>query len=176
MWLIKNFSNYKLNFLYISILTFFILCVDAIFQFFYGANILGFKSGIYLGRISGLFGNEYVLGSYISRLTPLVLGLLYFYFKEKKVLIILVFSLFYLTVLLSGERTSFVLINLFLIYFFIFVKGYIKHKIYLIILISLVSLVSLNFDKELKGRMFVHTLTQLGMDGKNSKINMSRSK
>ena len=172
MWLIKNFSNYKLNFLYISILTFFILCVDAIFQFFYGANILGFKSGIYLGRISGLFGDEYVLGSYISRLTPLILGLLYFYFKEKKALIIFVFSLFYLTVLLSGERTSFVLINLFLIYFFIFVKGYIKHKIYLVILISLVSLVSLNFDKELKGRMFLHTLSQLGMDSKNSKINI----
>jgi len=45
MWLIKNFSNYKSNFLYIAILTFFILCADALFQFFYGTNILGFNSG-----------------------------------------------------------------------------------------------------------------------------------
>ena len=101
-------------------LTFFVLCIDAIIQFFYGVNILGFKSGNYFGRISGLFGDEYVLGSYISRLTPLVLGLLYFYFKDRKLLISIVFCLFYLTVLLSGERTSFVLINLFLIYYFIF--------------------------------------------------------
>ena len=175
MWLIKNFSNYKLNFLYIAILTFFILCADAMFQFFYGTNILGFNSGNsgnYFGRISGLFGDEYVLGSYISRLTPLVLGLLYFYFKEKKALIIFVFCLFYITVLLSGERTSFVLINLFLVYFFIFVKGYRKQKIYLVILISLVSLFSLNYDRQLKGRMFFHTLSQLGIDSESSKINI----
>ena len=175
MWLIKNFSNYKLNFLYIAILTFFILCADAMFQFFYGTNILGFNSGNsgnYFGRISGLFGDEYVLGSYISRLTPLVLGLLYFYFKERKALIIFVFCLFYITVLLSGERTSFVLINLFLVYFFIFVKGYRKQKIYLVILISLVSLFSLNYDRQLKGRMFFHTLSQLGMDSESSKINI----
>lgn len=170
MWLIKNFSNYKLYFFYTAILTFIILCADAMFQFFYGTNILGFKSN-YFGRISGLFGDEYVLGSYISRLTPLVLGLTYFYFKEKKALIIFVFCIFYLVVLLSGERTSFVLINLFLVYFFIFIKGYKKHKIYLLILISLVSLVSLNYDRQLKGRMFFHTLSQLGMDGESSKIN-----
>lgn len=173
IWLIKNFSNYKLYFLNISILTFFILCLDAILQFFYGSNILGFKNGNsvdYYGRISGLFGDEYVLGSYISRLSPLVLGLFYFYFKDKKALIILVFCLFYLTVLLSGERTSFVLINLFLIYFFIFVKGYRNHKIYLIALISLVSFFSLKFDGELKGRIFSHTLFQLGIKNENSKI------
>ena len=170
MWLIKNFSNYKLYFLYIAILTFIILCADAMFQFFYGTNILGFKSN-YFGRISGFFGDEYVLGSYISRLTPLVLGLSYFYFKEKKTLINLIFCIFYLTVLLSGERTSFVLINLFLVYFFIFIKGYGKHKIFLVILISLVSLFSLNYDRELKGRMFSHTLSQLGMDSESSKIN-----
>jgi O-antigen ligase len=171
MWLIKSFSNYKLYFFYIAILTFFILCADAMFQFFYGTNLLGFKSGNYFGRISGLFGDEYILGSYISRLSPLVLGLFYFYFKEKKALIISIFCLFYLTVLLSGERTSFVLINLFLVYFFIFVKEYRKYKIYLVILISLVSLFSLNFDQQLKGRMFSHTFSQLGMDNKNFKIN-----
>ena len=173
MWLLKNFSNYKLNFLYVSMLTFFVLCIDAIIQFFYGVNILGFKSGNYFGRISGLFGDEYVLGSYISRLTPLVLGLLYFYFKDRKLLISIVFCLFYLTVLLSGERTSFVLINLFLIYYFIFTKGYTKYKIYLIVLISLVSIFSLNYDRQLKGRMFFHTLSQLGInDGENTKINV----
>lgn len=171
MWLIKSFPKYKLYFLYITILTFIILCADAMFQFFHGTNILGFKSGSNFGRISGLFGDEYVLGSYISRLSPLVLGLFYFYFKDKRALIIFIFSLLYLTVLLSGERTSFVLINLFLVYFFIFVKDYKKHKIYLVIIISLVSLFSLSYDKELKGRMFSHTLSQLGIDNKNFNIN-----
>ena len=95
MWLIKSFPKYKLYFLYITILTFIILCADAMFQFFHGTNILGFKSGINYGRISGLFGDEYVLGSYISRLSPLVLGLFYFYFKDKKALIIFIFSLFF---------------------------------------------------------------------------------
>jgi O-antigen ligase len=171
MWLIKNFYNYKLYFFYIAILTFFIVCADATFQFFYGANILGFESGNNYGRISGLFNDEYVLGSYISRLSPLILGLFYFYFKDKKGLIIFIFSLFYLVVLLSGERTSLVLINLFLVYFFIFVKNHKKQKIYLIILISLVSIFSLNFDRELKGRIFSHTFDQLGINNENFQIN-----
>tara|TARA_A100001015_G_C14988931_1_gene712916 strand:- start:215 stop:1474 length:1260 start_codon:yes stop_codon:yes gene_type:complete len=169
MWLIKSFSNYKLYFFYIAVLTFLILCADAMLQFFYGTNIFGFKSDFF-GRISGLFGDEYILGSYISRLTPLILGLSYFYFKDKKTLIIIIFCVFYLTVLISGERTSFVLINIFLIYFFIFVKSYRKHKIYLVILISLVSLFSLNYDRELKGRMFFYTLSQLGIGSESSKI------
>ena len=169
MWLIKSFSNYKLYFFYIAVLTFLILCADAMLQFFYGTNIFGFKSDFF-GRISGLFGDEYILGSYISRLTPLILGLSYFYFKDKKTLIIIIFCIFYLTVLISGERTSFVLINIFLIYFFIFVKSYRKHKIYLVILISLVSLFSLNYDRELKGRMFFYTLSQLGIGSESSNI------
>lgn len=170
MWLIKSFSNYKLYFFYIAVLTFLILCADAMLQFFYGTNIFGFKSDFF-GRISGLFGDEYILGSYISRLTPLILGLSYFYFKDKKTLIIIIFCVFYLTVLISGERTSFVLINIFLIYYFIFVKSYRKHKIYLVILISLVSLFSLNYDRELKGRMFFYTLSQIGIGSESSKIN-----
>lgn len=179
MWLIEKFSNYKLFFLYTASLALIILCVDAIFQFYFGVNLLGLKGGgssavvgsEHFGRISGLFGDEYVLGSYISRLAPLVLGLSYFYFKDKKTLIIIIFCLFYLTVLLSGERTSFILINLFLVYFFIFVNGFKKHKIYLVILISLVSLFSLNYDRQLKGRMFSYTLSQLGMDNESSKMN-----
>ena len=41
---------------------------DALYQFLFGYNILNYKSDEY--RISGIFGDEYVLGAFLSRLLP----------------------------------------------------------------------------------------------------------
>lgn len=171
IWLIKNFYNYKLYFTRVAIITFLLLCMDATFQFFSGTNILGMKS-IYEGRISGLFGNEYILGSYITRLTPLILGLLFFYFKERKGIILCIFCFFYLTVLVSGERTSFVLINVFLVYFFIFIKDFQKQKIFLTILLLVFSFLLFNYNNQLKGRVIHHTIQQLEINTNNNHINV----
>ena len=82
--------------------------IDAIFQFAFGINLFGFES-IQKSRISGVFGDEYILGSYLSRLLPIYLFLNYinnnfnFVFNYKSVSII---NLVIVAVFLSGERTS----------------------------------------------------------------------
>ena len=41
----------------------------------------------YFGRISGIFGEELILGSYLVRFLPICIGLLLFNFETKKILI-----------------------------------------------------------------------------------------
>ena len=50
-----------------------IFLIDGYFQFFTGVNLLGFKiNGM---RVSSLFGDELIMGSYLSRLFPLLFSL-----------------------------------------------------------------------------------------------------
>ena len=51
--------------------------MDASIQIITGKNLLGMKNEI-VDRISGLFGDEYVMGSYLARLLPLCLALMLF--------------------------------------------------------------------------------------------------
>ena len=55
------------------IFTYAILICDGYYQYFNGENILGFKlSGV---RVSSFFGDELIMGSYLSRLFPLLFAL-----------------------------------------------------------------------------------------------------
>jgi hypothetical protein len=94
-------------FYYALIISFSVLIVDGYIQFFKDTNIVGFpKAG---DRISSFFGDELIMGSYISRLFPLLFAL--FIVKEKKKLELYFMILFFLLlsglVLISGERTAF---------------------------------------------------------------------
>lgn len=73
----KNILNY---FYYAFVFCFFALLIDGYIQFFIGYNILGYpKSG---ERISSFFGNELIMGSYLSRFYPLLFAL--FLIRKKK--------------------------------------------------------------------------------------------
>ena len=63
--LIKNPKLIK-QFFYSGLLACVILFIDSIFQFFYGFNLIGFEK--HVNRISSFFGDELILGSYISKL------------------------------------------------------------------------------------------------------------
>ena len=55
-------------------------------------------------RISGLFGEELILGSYLSRILPLAIGL--FFLKKINIKIILAFIIFIeILILISGENS-----------------------------------------------------------------------
>jgi O-antigen ligase len=111
---IIHFLNYshllKIKFYLIFFL--FLVIFDTYFQFFFGQDIIGFEYDKNYFRLSGPFGDEYVVGYYIAVLSLLVLGL----FKPVKknrtdicLYFILAFFLIF-TVLLTGERTSFLII------------------------------------------------------------------
>lgn len=162
-YLIDQDKNILKYFYYSLIICFTVLVVDGYFQFFSGSNILGFKySG---GRISSLFGDELIMGSYLSRLFPLLFAL--FLIKEKNkyeiyyvgILFILVDILIYI----SGERASFFFLNLSTIFIIILIKEYQKFRLitFLIALILIVGL-TLSSDK-LSNRMIKEPARSMGL-------------
>jgi hypothetical protein len=95
---LKKYKNLNLIFFYIFVFCIFILLLDSIYQSMYGKNIIGYPLA---GdkRISSFFGRKLIMGSYVVRLLPLILGISFLLKIEKK-------ELFQFFILL----TSFVLV------------------------------------------------------------------
>jgi len=149
----------------------FLLCLiflftDSLSQFFFKVNIIGQK--INPGdRISSFFGDELIMGSYVARLLPLIIGLSYLVELKKKILLntIIIFISFVL-VILSGERTSFFYLIFFLFFYFLINK---KHFFYFLLpIVSVVIIISLNNSSSLD-RISSHTINQF----KESKFYLS---
>ena len=99
-------------FFYNIFVSFLFLVIDGYYQYFFGENIFGLYGG---SRISSLFGDEKIMGSYLTRLWPLFFGLSIFYFNKKNIffsILVLIFILSESLIFLSGERVAFFFINL----------------------------------------------------------------
>jgi O-antigen ligase len=95
------------------------LVLDSFLQFILGRNILGFPP-ITHNRMSSIFKDELIMGSYIFRIMSFCLVFYVFLKKKKEPLILLLFSIF--GVILSGERASLVLMFIIsIIYFLTFI-------------------------------------------------------
>ena len=79
-YLIDRDKSILTYFYYTLILCFSVLVIDGYIQYFTGINLSGFKIlGI---RVSSFFGDELIMGSYLSRLFPLLFAL--FLVKKNK--------------------------------------------------------------------------------------------
>jgi O-antigen ligase len=146
-------------FYYILVVCFSALIIDGYIQFFTGINIIGLlKTG---PRLSSFFGDELILGSYLSRLFPLLFAL--FVLKEKKqlelysmnILFILAASLIYI----SGERAAFFLFVLSYVFIMIFLEKFAKFKIILSVFsLILIVVFALNF-RDVRDRMIFNPLS-----------------
>ena len=162
-YLIDQDKNILKYFYYSLIICFTVLVIDGYFQFFTGSNFLGFK---YSGsRISSLFGDELIMGSFLSRLFPLLFAL--FLIKEKSkyeiyyigILFILVDILIYI----SGERASFFFLNLSTIFIIILIKEYQKFRL-ITFLIALALIVGLTLSSnKLTNRMIKGPAQSMGL-------------
>ena len=77
------------------------------------------------------FGNELILGSYLSRIFPLFA--LFLIKKEKKIEVYflgLLFILVDILIFLSGERAAFLFLNLSTVFIIILIKEYQKFRLY----------------------------------------------
>jgi O-antigen ligase len=130
IWYVIEQDTKILNYFYYAlVISFLVLIIDGYIQFFTGSNVLGFpKAG---DRISSFFGDELIMGSYLSRLFPLLFAL--FIVKEKKKLELYFMIFFFLLlsslILITGERSAFFLHFLSLIFIIIFMKGYAKLRL-----------------------------------------------
>jgi O-antigen ligase len=140
-------------FYYALVISFLVLIVDGYIQFLTGTNILGLpKAG---ARISSFFGDQLIMGSYLSRLFPLLFAL--FIVKEKKKLELYFMILFFLLlsglVLISGERAAFAFYCLSFIFIVIFMKGYAKLRIAVSVGSAIVIIIIISSFDQVKNRM-----------------------
>ena len=162
-YLIDKDKSILTYFYYTLILCFSALVVDGYYQYFTGANILGSKiSG---NRISSFFGNELIMGSYLSRLFPLLFAL--FLVKQKHKFEIyfigLLFILVDILIYMSGERAAFFFLNLSTVFIIILIKEYQKFRLVtFIIAIICIIVLSLNSSK-LSDRMFKGPAEDMGL-------------
>lgn len=159
-YFLNKHKNLKIYFFYSSCVSICLLLIDSLVQYFYGINLIGLKL-LDETRVSSFFGKELIMGSFVARILPLVLALSYFidsiHIKNIRTAI-LFFSGF--LVLLSGERTSF-LLYLFSLILFLFLN-YNKKKIFIFLSIFLLFfLILFSFNSKPVNRIFYHTFNQL---------------
>jgi len=162
-YLIDKDKSVLTYFYYALILCFSALIIDGYFQYFTGVNILGFK--IYATRVSSFFGDELIMGSYLSRLFPLLFAL--FLIKQKQKFEIyfigLLFILVDVLIFMSGERSAFFFLNLSTVFIIILIKEYQKFRLVtFIIAIICILVLSLNSSK-LSDRMFKIPAKNMGL-------------
>jgi O-antigen ligase len=123
------------------------LIIDGFYQFFNGENLFGFK--ITGTRISSFFGDEMIMGSYLSRLFPLLFAL--FLLKKKKKYEIyyigLLFILVDILIFISGERTAFIFLNISTIFIIILIKKYQKFRL-ITFIVGLILIAILSFTNQ----------------------------
>ena len=160
-----NENNKILVKLFYSIFFCFALLIfDGFFQYFFGYNILGFK--LPPGpRASSFFGDELILGSYLSRLMPIFFGLSIFLFKKEKnklFILSIIFVLVETLVFISGERTAFFYINLSAVFIIFLIRDYKVYRSIILLLSALLILLITFFNPNIKHRMIDTTLNQIG--------------
>jgi len=141
--------------------TFIILCIDANFQYLTGRNFFGFEPQKVPLRISGMFKDELILGSFLSRLFPLLVGLFVLFFHKKKFFLLNLFFLTLLvtfTIIISAERTATALhlISILLLIFFLDIQK--KFKFFAFISLFFVGVIFINSNVHVKHRVINETL------------------
>ncbi len=156
-------SKFIKYFFYCIFICFLALVLDGFYQYFVGQNIFGWRASV---RISSFFGEEKILGSYLSRLWPLFFGLSTIIFKQRSKL----FYLFLLTfifsetlIFISGDRSAFFYINLSAVFVILFSQKLIKLRLFtLITSITILVLISA-INPTAKERVIDTTLNQMNL-------------
>ena len=127
VWYIFDIKKNLIKYLITSFtFIFIVLIVDGYIQFFFKENILGWP--LLELRVSSLFKDELILGSYLSRLLPIFFAILVYSNFENKTYQYLVFFIIFVgaetLTFLSGERVAFFYINFSSLFLILAMKNY----------------------------------------------------
>jgi len=109
-YLAFNYFSYKKVFNVWFFIVIFV-CLDVWIQYFFGKDLFGYEDHGH--RFAGLFGDELVAGAFLWKISAPIIGLIFYekVFKNSKKYnyIILTFLIIPLTILITGERASFLM-------------------------------------------------------------------
>jgi len=157
-------------FFIVSVICFSMLIFDGFIQYFFKANIFGAALSAQ-NRVSSFFGDELILGSYISRLLPIIFGIsLIIPYKNKYLYLIPIFIFCETLVFLSGERAAFFFINLSSLFILLMIKDYKKLRFFIMIITGFFIIGITALDHKAKERIFDRTLEQINVTDSSKKI------
>ena len=150
-------------------LTFFIIlfvAVDVAIQFYFGVDIFGNEYSTNHGkRLSGPFGDEYVVGAYMSKL--FFIGLIYLIQKKmNKYYYSYYIILLLIIIFLTQERSAFFISLISSIFFILFFREKKINKIIFLTTITVFLSLFLKFDNYSYDKYFKITSMQLGFSKK----------
>ena len=136
-FLIENtIVNLKFFFITCSFSTLFV-CLDIFYQFKFGVDIFGYEP-IHVRKLGGPFGDELIAGGYIQRYFLFSFFLIPLYFKNQKkflkLIIPILFIVYLVGIILSGNRMPFVLFIFLLSLIFLFQQQVRKYFLSFLIL------------------------------------------
>lgn len=151
------------------------LIFDGYYQYFFKLSLWNLP--IIADRVSSFFGDELILGSYLSRTYPIFLGLTLYLYSNKKTyisVISIIFILIEVLVFLSGERSALFFNTLAAIFIIIMIKDFkLLRALSFLIALILIVIVS-NFDNTAKIRIIDSTIQQMGLDNKSKNLENKR--
>ena len=134
--ILKN-NNQSTKYVYYSLtITLCCLIFDGYIQHLFGQNLFGAEK-IRDDRLSGLFFEDLILGSFLSRILLIYLGLIFLFKKDGNIqfyINLIIFSFGYILVFLSGERAAFLVISLLMFILLISLKISFKRLFYILII------------------------------------------
>ena len=170
-WILDNKKKLLLNLFKILILAICCLQLGGLFELINEYNLNLEERSIYFEhqKISSFFGDEEILGSYLSRLLPIIIILLISNIsqldKKFKIFTYIVVLLTTVTVYFSGERLSFFFVLIVAAFSIFLIKiNYKNIAIILSIFLLFISIV-LSFEDQ-KKRIFDYTLSQMKSENK----------
>lgn len=132
--------------------------IDSLIQLASGFNIIGYPAQ---DRISSFFGKELIMGSFISRTLPFLLGIIFILdIKYKQYISLILLLISGVLVFISGERLSFVYYAITVFFFLIFFFNT-QYKFYFLSLIIILFTIVTSNNSVFLNRLFFHTLEQL---------------
>jgi len=158
-FLILNNKYFLKNFFKINVILLIFISIDALIQFYFGKNLFGtFASQIENSRISGVFGKELILGSFITKISFILFAINIIKKNHYYNFFLIIF--FFIVVFITGERASFFLFMVGIFYSFLFFR---EKKIYLYsLIVALILLTTIIINKDsIKKRMILQTFNQL---------------
>jgi hypothetical protein len=159
-FLINKKENFIKKLIFVLITILLILFFDSIFQKLTGSNIFGIAAPY--GRTTSLFGDDIKLGGYVTRIAPLLITLLV-YLKFNRGTIFLIFSISLFLTFISGERTSFLMLLMFLGGYLMFGNISLKLK-FLYFIAPIVLIFVFLSNQEIRHRIFTSTLNQININ------------
>ncbi len=170
-FVIKNYPEFLKKFYYVLVLSFLILFLDSSFQKIFDFNLIGMKTPHEV-RISSFFGDELILGSFLVKFYPLLIGLTYFFNQKNFNLYFFLISICtFITVIISVEKTATIIFIIQYLALLIFLRNKLKYKsILLLIPILIISFVFI-FAPNIKNRIY----NQLISNSKNFTVIYSQT-